>query len=260
MTSEQSSTTVAARISNVLNTILETYANQNGSSKSDVIENSLERFFDTQQKHQFQEGKSQDMGNYLPIYSLSDSERRILLFLAKIGMSVLKEEEDPYGDTQKEYDRVITVLTQGYVAEYDEVLPGIFPEMTIGMTNEAHKIMEMFNELSCSYDQLSDEDKGKITKQNLMYLHCLGFDFNDSYELSIFDYLKYVRSTGRWETVYDDMYKRSGNGNSHMKQMDTYRLMLKKYERIEHRHQGRAENLTVEEIIDITTPYPPRNV
>jgi uncharacterized protein YfbU (UPF0304 family) len=260
MVTDQSNTTVAARISGELNKTLEAYASQNGSSKSEVIENSLKRFFESQQKRSYSVDEPQDMGNYLPIYSLSDSERRILLLLEEIAVSAIKDEEDQYGDKKTEHQRAITVLTNGYVAEYDQVLPGIFPEMTIEMTNEAHNIMEMFDDLRWSYEKLTEEDKGKITKQNKRHLYCSGFDFNDSYEFRIFEYLKYVKGTGRWEAVYDDMYQRSDSGNSHSKELDIYRLMLKKYERIEQRHHGMGKPLSVEEIIDITTPYPPRDM
>lgn len=260
MVTDQSNTTVAARISGELNKTLEAYASQNGSSKSEVIENSLKRFFESQQKRSYSVDEPQDMGNYLPIYSLSDSERRILLLLEEIAVSAIKDEEDQFGDKKTEHQRAITVLTNGYVAEYDQVLPGIFPEMTIEMTNSAHDMMDMFQTLLWSYGQLSAEDRSRISEQNMSHLYCSGFDFNDSYESRIFEYLKYVRKDGRWVNVFDDMLEHSDNGNSHRPRLDVYQLMLEKYERIDQRHYGMGKPLSVEEIIDITTPYPPRDM
>lgn len=265
MVTDQSNTTVAARISGELNKTLEAYASQSGSSKSDVIEEALKKFFDSQQRHPFSAGKAQEMGNTLPIYSLSENERRILILLAEIGSMSLSSKDDEdltnYQYTDKEdFAKAREVLINGYVAEYDQVLPSIFPEMPVEMTNSAHDMMEMFQTLLWSYGQLSAEDRSRISEQNMLYLHCTGFDFNDSYELSIFEYLKYVRKDGRWVNVFDDMLEHSDNGNSHSPRLHVYQLMLEKYERIDQRHYGMGKPLSVEEIIDITTPYPPRDM
>ena len=87
-------------------------------------------------------------------------------------------------------------------------------------------ILKMFHVLKTCYDRLPD--RSGIAPEDIRFN---GFDANDPYESKF------------------NLY--SGDGNSHMKRLPWYRLMLDRW-----RASADKENLTHEDIVRITAPFP----
>lgn len=249
------STVITLRISNELNQDLERYADQTNRTKTEVVLESLNNFLTEKSARKYPESRTDamretDWGNFKPIYSLSDDERRRLILLEQIA----RNNTDPKHD-EEDHERAIVALRNGYASEYNEVLPGIFPELPNEASNEAQDIMEMFQALLLGYEDLSTEDKNIIDEKNRSFIHCHGFDFNDPLEVSLFDYLEFIRQDDRWVFPFDDMLKHSDKGNSHSPYLDFYRSMLTRYKRIQRRHQGKLTPLSAKEINEIIKPH-----
>ena len=245
------STVITLRISNELNQDLERYADQTNRTKTEVVLESLNNFLNEKSARKYPESRTDpmrktDWGNFKPIYSLSDDERRRLILLEQIARS----NPDPNHD-EEDHERAIIALRNGYTSEYDEVLPGIYPELPNEASNEAQDIMEMFQALLLGYEDLSAEDKNTIDEKNRSFIHCHGFDFNDPLEESLFKYLKFIRQDHRWAKPFEDMRKHSDDGNSHSPYLNIYRSMLVEYKRIRRRHQGKFTPLSAKEINEI---------
>lgn len=255
MNSDRQSSVITLRISNELNQDLERYVDQTNRTKTEVVLESLNNFLTEKSARKYPESRTDtmretDWGNFKPIYSLSDDERRRLILLEQIA----RNNPDPKHD-EEDHERAIVALRNGYTSEYDEVLPGIFPELPNEASNEAQDIMEMFQALLLDYEELSAEDKNTIDEKNRSLIHCHGFDFNDPLEVSLFNYLQFIRQDNRWATPFDDMLKHSDRGNSHSPYLDFYRSMLTRYKPIRRRHQGTLTPLSAKEINEIITPY-----
>lgn len=158
-----STSVVTVRISNELNQELERYAAQTNNTKTGVILESIRAFLTAKSAHKYNDQmvetswEETDWGNLKSIYSLSDDERRRLILLEQIARSNPNTECD-----EEDHERAIVALRNGYTCEYEDVLPGIFPELPNTATNEAQEIMEMFLTLQNSYEVLPAKDKKKI--------------------------------------------------------------------------------------------------
>ena len=262
MNSDRQSSVITLRISSELNQDLERYADQTNRTKTEVVLESLSNFLDEKSARKYPESRTDamretDWGNFKPIYSLSDDERRKLILLEQIAKKleqIAKNNPDPKHE-EEEHERAIVALSRGYTSEYDEVLPGIFPELPNEASNEAQDIMEMFQTLLLGYEGLSTEDKKTIGKENESFIHCHGFDFNDPLEGRLYKYLKFIYDDNRWVKPYDDMMKHSDGGNSHSPYLGFYRSMLTRYKRIQRRHQSTLTPLSAKEINEIIKPH-----
>lgn len=244
---------ITARISSGLYEALEDYARQKESTKSEIINKVLKQFLLAQSgsehsSHHDNDFDDSDSYYFKPIYALNDDMRRILIMLEQLAEHMTSDK-----DEQEQHKYAIEVLEKGYSSEYEDVLPHIVPELPTTITDEAQDIMSMFQDLLISYKNLSADEKTSIPDINKTMLHCQGFDRQDPHEIRVSEYLKLLRQDERWQLPYDDMLKHSDDGNSHRKQLNQYRNMLKKHKSVKHRKSDYSSYLSRDEIMYITT-------
>jgi uncharacterized protein YfbU (UPF0304 family) len=258
---DKNNVVITARIDSDLKKQLDDYSRQKGLTRSEVITRSLAAALADKHGNQNSRGGSpeQSWGNPLPIYGLDPASRRMLILLNSLAAFAADHSKDGQiegGRNAEDYRRAIEALQNGYNAEYESVLPVVYPDLTIDETDELNDVFEMFRLLLTGYADLEQKEKDSLPKESLFYLHCRGFDFNDSYEYRLYEYSKFLAADDRWSDVFEDMKNNSDGGNSHSSMLRTYRIMLDRYRKVESSRRGLDWSpLTFDEVKGITTPY-----
>lgn len=173
---------------------------------------------------------SEERGQGLAPDSLSPKDRHVLSLLHRILARVLPEDangEEGNLEHQLTYARV---LEEGFTGEYPAEFAGISTELSKRDTERVLDILDMFRIIDYSIDRLKHTgtavDEGLVTA-----LSYRGFDFNDSLEHKMAEYVKHLIATDRW-TERADFVKGATRGNSHSRLLPMYLRMVAEYRRI----------------------------
>jgi uncharacterized protein len=163
--------------------------------------------------------------------SMRLADRQVLSLLHRILARVLPEDSnDVDGDTNYQLMRA-SILESGFAAEYSYEVAGFRTELSRRDCRRVTDILQMFRILTYSIAHL--EKQGTPVDEELAYaLEFQGFDYNDSLEAHMADYVEFqMRDGDRW-TELKPQLERTDGGNSHFPALDTYMRMLTEYRRI----------------------------
>ena len=152
---------------------------------------------------------------------LSAVERRILSLQHQILGKL-----DP--DLEEHHRLRSEALDAGYAAEYAEEFFAVEPGLTARDCELVQDILDMFSVLGPSVDKLDPADVASLGHDAVALLAFRGFDGNDSIEGRMLGYAKYLLATDRW-TNLADYFDRNDSGNSHWRNLPTYRRILEAY-------------------------------
>lgn len=170
-------------------------------------------------------------------------ERQVLSMLHRILARVLPEDaNDVDGDPDYQLMRA-RILEDGFTSEYSYEVAGFHTELSRRDCRRVIDILQMFRILTYSITHLEKEGT-PVDEELARALEFQGFDFNDSLEGHMDDYVKFqMRAGDRWTELRPQM-ERTDGGNSHWPMLDTYMRMLSEYRRImDGRDRGSFERL-----------------
>ncbi|MCS6711299.1 YfbU family protein [Brachybacterium sp. EF45031] len=170
-------------------------------------------------------------------------DRQMLSLLHRILARVLPEDaNDVDGDREYQLMRA-QILEDGFTSEYSYEVAGFRTELSRRDCRRVIDILQMFWILTYSIDHLVKEGT-PVDEELARALEFQGFDFNDSLEGHMADYVAFqMRDGDRW-TELQPQIERHDNGNSHSPMLDTYMRMLTEYRRImDSRDQGSFDRL-----------------
>lgn len=170
-------------------------------------------------------------------------ERQVLSTLHRILARVLPEDaNDVDGDPDYQLMRA-RILEDGFTSEYSYEVAGFRTELSRRDCRRVTDILQMFRILTYSITHLEKEGT-PVDEELARALEFQGFDFNDSLEGHMDDYVKFqMRAGDRWTELRPQM-ERTDGGNSHWPMLDTYMRMLSEYRRImDGRDRGSFERL-----------------
>jgi uncharacterized protein YfbU (UPF0304 family) len=182
--------------------------------------------------------------------SLTTKERHMMALLHHILARVLPEDgpsTDGIGSRDDQLERA-RVLEDGFTTEYWVEFAGISPELSRRDSHRVMDILDMFRVTGHSMRTL--EERGTpLDERTARTLTYQGFDFNDSLESKMADYVRFLVEDGRW-TEQEDFINGPSRGNSHSRNLETYLRMLAEYRSIAARQAGR-DTLAADDLIAI---------
>ena len=165
---------------------------------------------------------------------LTRIERLVLANQYKILEALYPEEADYYKEARE-------IVEHGFELQYSWISENVYDDKDTLSSEECKEvidILEMFDNLRYSYEQLKDKDG--IEEHSIKFQ---GFDGNDNLEGKYMSYARFFCESGggRFEKISKgDFY------NSHSLSLDMYRRMLGEY-----RKSKKKSELTKEEILNI---------
>jgi len=171
--------------------------------------------------------------------SLTTKERNTMALLHHILARVLPEDgssTDGIGSRDDQLERA-KVLEDGFTTEYWVEFAGISPELSRRDSHRVMDILDMFRVTGHSMRTL-EERGAPLDERTARTLTYQGFDFNDSLESKMADYVRFLVEDGRW-TEQEEFINGPSRGNSHSKNLETYLRMLAEYRSIAARRAGR---------------------
>ncbi|MCA9623146.1 MAG: YfbU family protein [Myxococcales bacterium] len=158
--------------------------------------------------------------------NLTKLERRLLIN----QFEILKKLEDT-----DEYDRLITILEEGYSSLYRDVLINLWDELPEADCNFVFEVLLMYRALEDYYEDKGDEELKKNPSAKFS-----GFDGNNETHLMSFAQFL-ISQPGHWDFLKDRAAK-TDRFNSHMPRVPVYERMLEVWEK-----SGDKLRLTAEE-------------
>jgi len=158
-------------------------------------------------------------------------DRQVLSLLHRILARVLPDDaNDVDGDAEYQLMRA-TILESGFTSEYSYEVAGFRTELSRRDCRRVSDILQMFRILTYSVQHLEGEGT-PVDDELARALEFQGFDFNDSLEGHMADYVEFeMRGGDRWTELQPQLKSHDG-GNSHFPMLDTYMRMLNEYRRI----------------------------
>jgi uncharacterized protein len=147
------------------------------------------------------------------ITTLSKVERLMLANQLRILERLDSENAD-------EYRKNLDIILHGYTIQYEDVLSGIYDEMSVEECRYVYDVLDLYRVLIRSYDEL--KDKEGLTSDDVKFR---GFDGNN--ESKRLAFAEHLKKEGLWtETL-------TGGLNSHsISTMSLYPKMLERFEPI----------------------------
>lgn len=158
-------------------------------------------------------------------------DRQVLSLLHRILARVLPEDaNDVDGDPEYQLMRA-QILESGFTGEYSYEVAGFRTELSRRDCRRVIDILQMFRILTYSISHL-EKDGTPVDEELAHALGFQGFDFNDSLEGHMADYVEFQMRDGERWTELQPQVKSHDGGNSHFPMLDTYVRMLAEYRRI----------------------------
>lgn len=182
--------------------------------------------------------------------TLSPLDRHKLALLHRILARVLPEDaNDVDGDSAHQLERA-NVLERGFTREYSMEFAGLRSELNSKHCDFVMDVLELSRIALYSINYLREEgvDVDDSLERSLKYS---GFDHNDSLELQMSSYVRFLVSEEKWVEQKDFVLGRA-RGNSHSQMIPVYSRMLTEYREIKQNRARRVGmmdyHLTVEEL------------
>ncbi|MBM7025308.1 YfbU family protein [Clavibacter zhangzhiyongii] len=212
--------TITVRVTDTARSALESKARENHVTVSDFVRQVLDDAIATQPV-----GEASSSPRVPD--TLSQHDRHTLALLHRILARVLPDgSNDVDGDADYQLQRA-HVLERGYALEYGAEFEGIDAELSRRQCRYVVDVLGMFDIAQASLKQLTKAG-GSPDEDLVSELQFGGFDHNDDVELHMAQYVEYLVSIGRWQTLRPAL-QRCDNGNSHSPQLAVYSRMLSAY-------------------------------
>jgi uncharacterized protein YfbU (UPF0304 family) len=235
--------TVTLRLDDRVRDQLQSMADGQGLSLSDLIRGAIVDLFDSDDRDSPRRAVVPE--------SISAIDRRQLQLLHRILARLVKDQVeddrlDHDGDTKYQLDRA-EALEEGWTSEYDMEFVALQPELSRRDCGLVMDLLDMFRVVLASLNALPapiDDDTARI-------LHFRGFDANHDLESRLLGYARSLLADGKWTELADVFSTDNDRGNSHSPTLATYKRMLAVYEPIWHaivRRAGRDYLLSEDEL------------
>ena len=134
------------------------------------------------------------------------------------------------------YNQLITIVSEGYIIEYDRLSTGLSEQMSVEDSEFVLNVLDMYSVIYFSYEKIENP---KLTMEDIRFD---GFDGNE--EIYHYAYCKYILLE---EHRFSELTANDRRDfNSHYNRIDIYRKMLNKW--IE---MGKPRILTESEIEEL---------
>ncbi len=158
--------------------------------------------------------------------SLTVYQRKVLQLLHRNLLASQGGIDKSYFDRDEEV-RALKVLESGFAGEYSQEFADIGKPMTQAECELVWDIFDMFRVIENSVRELGEGGWDQIKVGDAEhYGKFRGFDFNDSDEIRLANYAKYLIKNDRWTEQKEAFSRENGGGNSHTQMLPTYRAML----------------------------------
>lgn len=214
--------TITVRIDEDTRVALQRHAAGNGLTVSDFVRDLIREQVVDRDEEIRRVGYAPD--------SLAPQERHALALLHRILARVLPDETTgPDGDREYQLERA-RVLEEGFTHEYWVEFAGIEAELSARDSQRVHDILELFRVADDSIAEL-ERIGTPVSAEVREALRYRGFDFNDSLEMKMASYVRYLVKADQWTERAEFVLGR-GSGNSHMPLLESYLRMLAEYRRV----------------------------
>ena len=232
--------TVSIRVSDELKSRLDTLAQESESTLSGVIVEALNSITGLGRE---------DYPEETAPYTINNANRLILrnteLLLAHCPD--LDEEDREY------HARNATILEEGFTGEYHHVFAALRPEIPSARCDELFDILDMFRVLRASYNKLSDDEKAEVEERDISFR---GFDYSDDEETALPGYVEFLFDDDRYTELKEPLARFSDGGNSHHRNLDIYRRMLRCFSQLWRKHIISFDLLSLDEIKQVVSAAP----
>jgi len=179
-------------------------------------------------------------------YTINNASRLILrnteLLLAYC--SELNEGE------RESHAKNVEILEGGYTCEYHRVFSALRPEISSARCNELFDILDMFRVLRASYDKLTVDERIEVDERVISFR---GFDYSDDEESALPDYVEFLFDDDRYTELIEPLARFSDCGNSHHRNLDVYRRMLRCFTKLWRKHLIDFDLLSLDEIKQVAS-------
>ena len=212
--------TVSIRVSDELKSRLDALAQESESTLSGVVVEALNSITGLGRE---------DYPEETAPYTINNANRLILrnteLLLAHCA------ELD--ADEREYHAQNATILEKGYTGEYHQVFAPLRPEIPSARCDELFDILDMFRVLRASYDRLTDDERAEVEERAISFR---GFDYSDEEETALPGYVEFLFEDDRYTELKEPLARFSDDGNSHMRNIDVYRRMLRCFNQVWRKH------------------------
>ena len=227
--------TISIRVSDELKSRLDNLAQESENTISAIITEALNSITGIGRK---------DFPEQTAPYTLNSTSRLILRNQEQLFLT---------GGTLDESERAcheinIRILEGGFTGEYGRLFGGIHSEIPYDRSNELYDILDMFRVLRTSYNNLTAEERAKVEERSISFR---GFDYNDSDESPLSDYVKFLFEDDRYTELKEPLARFSDDGNSHHRNLNTYRRMNRCFNQVWRKHILSFDLLSLEEIVQV---------
>jgi len=232
--------TIALRVDDATSDELDAVARGRGLTRSDLLREAIDTILDRRTRRTYG-GTPQ---------SLTVVERKVLMMQHEI-LSRLPDRDE---DDRDYHERMVTVLQNGFVAEYTDEFGYLDAELSREDCTLVMDVLDMFRVLHGSVMQLTSDERASLGDDLLRSAKFSGFDLNDRFEGNLLMYARYLIEQGKWSEQADRFTDEMDHGDSHWRTLPVYRRMLAVFQPIwadiVHGAGGRREAyvLTVDEV------------
>lgn len=212
--------TLTVRIDDWTREELDRLAQAHGTTTSDLLRSKIDELLgtDTEDDDRHADGPR----------SMTMIERRTFIMLHQIQAKLTEHEYD-----KAFHERRVTVLENGFTAEYGEEFVALGPELSQAECRLVWDLLDMFTTLESSFSKLAGADKAVLGDRAERRLSFIGFDANDQREARLLGYARYlINDAGKWESLAHHMGNARDRGNSRRQTLPMYLRMLAVYKRI----------------------------
>lgn len=229
--------TITVRIEDSVRNALQAKADEERQTLSDFVRDRLQdAVFSFRDADKVKSGRSDDFEPE----TLSPLDRHKLALLHRILARVLPVDgNDVDGDLEHQLERA-NVLERGFTRDYSMEFVGLQPELSARHCDFVMDVLELSRIALYSIKYLREQgvDVDESLERSLKFS---GFDHNDSLELQMSSYVRFLVKEEKWVEQKDFVLGR-GRGNSHSQMIPVYSRMLTEYREIK---QNRARRVGV---------------
>lgn len=232
--------TVSIRVSDELKSRLDTLAQESESTLPGIIVEALNSITGLGRE---------DYPEETAPYTINNANRLILR-----NTELLLAHCPDLDEADREYHaQNATILEEGFAGEYHHVFAALRPEIPSVRCDELFDILDMFRVLRASYDKLSEDEKAEVEERVISFR---GFDYSDDEETALPGYVEFLFEDDRYTELKEPLARFSDDGNSHHRNLDIYRRMLRCFNQLWRKHIISFDLLSLDEIKQVVSAAP----
>ncbi|WP_277212335.1 YfbU family protein [Isoptericola croceus] len=206
---------ITIRVEDSQRAALEAYAEAHDQSASDVIRDLIAELVGP--PGGAEPGTDRRRLDDLTPATIAPSERYLMALMHDV-LDLLNDPTHP----DRHHRKAAEILRDGFAGEYGNLVGALRAELSRAEASLLWDILDMFRVLKGSMSRL----EAPIDPASIEDLTFHGFDGNDTREVSLLTYLRYLIKTDRRWTDLEDDFDAADGGNSHVPMLPTYERML----------------------------------